>query len=300
MKQYTLEQRLQIIQIFYQNNRSLKGTLRALRPFYGPHNRPSQSTIQRLVKKFESTFTLHNVPVPVKQRKARSEQNIAAASASVEQDPNQSLTRRSQSLGISVTSLWRILRKDLGLHPYKIKLTQELKQLDHFKRRTFVNWAQQQLENDADFHSKIIFSDESHFWLNGFVNKQNMRYWSGNNPHVLHETQLHPEKITVWCGLHAGGVIGPYFFVDDENRHVTVNGNRYRAMLTDYFWHELEGMDLADMWFQQDGATSHTANITIDLLKGKFGERVISRNGPVEWPPRSCDLTPLDYFLWAT
>ena len=53
------------------------------------------------------------------------------------------------------------------------------------------------------------------------------------------------------------------------------------------------------MWFQQDGATSHTARFTIDLLKGKFGERVISRNGPVEWPPRSCDLTPLDFFLWG-
>ena len=53
------------------------------------------------------------------------------------------------------------------------------------------------------------------------------------------------------------------------------------------------------MWFQQDGATSNTALVTIDLLKGKFGERVISRNGPVEWPPRSCDLTPLDFFLWA-
>ena len=50
--------------------------------------------------------------------------------------------------------------------------------------------------------------------------------------------------------------------------------------------------------FQQNGATSHTARVTIKLLKGKFGERVISTNGPVEWPPRSCDLTPLDFFLW--
>ena len=52
------------------------------------------------------------------------------------------------------------------------------------------------------------------------------------------------------------------------------------------------------MWFQQDGATSHTARVTIDLLKVKFDERVISINGPLEWPPRSCDLTPLDFFLW--
>ncbi|GFT74508.1 hypothetical protein TNCV_540021 [Trichonephila clavipes] len=28
-------------------------------------------------------------------------------------------------------------------------------------------------------------------------------------------------------------------------------------------------------------------------------DRLISRFGPVNWPPRSCDLTPLDYFLWC-
>ncbi|GFX18259.1 hypothetical protein TNCV_4305601 [Trichonephila clavipes] len=38
---------------------------------------------------------------------------------------------------------------------------------------------------------------------------------------------------------------------------------------------------------------------TIDLLKDTFGDCLISRFGPVNWPPRSCDLTPLDYFLWG-
>ncbi|GFU65254.1 transposable element Tc3 transposase [Trichonephila clavipes] len=53
-----------------------------------------------------------------------------------------------------------------------------------------------------------------------------------------------------------------------------------------------------ELWFQQDGATCHTARATIDLLNNTFGDRLISRFGPVNWPPRSCDLTPLDYFLW--
>ena len=75
----------------------------------------------------------------------------------------------------------------------------------------FVNWAEQQLEDDPDFHQKIIFSDEAPFWLNGFVNKQNMSYWSGSNPHVLHESSLHPEKITV---------------------------------ITEYFWPDMDDMDL--------------------------------------------------------
>ena len=56
---------------------------------------------------------------------------------------------------------------------------------------------------------------------------------------------------------------------------------------------------MEDMWWQQDGATSHTVNVSINLLETKFGERVILRNGPVGWPPVSCDLTPLDYFLWG-
>ena len=87
--------------------------------------------------------------------------------------------------------------------------------------------------------------------------------------------------------------------MDKNDRHVTVNGERYRAIFEDYLWSELDELDINDMRFQQDGATSHTARVTIDLLKGKFGERVISRNGPVKWPPRSWDLTPLDFFLWG-
>ena len=47
----------------------------------------------------------------------------------------------------------------------------------------------------------------------------------------------------------AGGVMGPYFFRDDQDRHVSVNGNRYRSMITEYFWHQLDDMDLEDMWF---------------------------------------------------
>ncbi|GFW27099.1 DUF4817 domain-containing protein [Trichonephila clavipes] len=54
-----------------------------------------------------------------------------------------------------------------------------------------------------------------------------------------------------------------------------------------------------ELWFQQDGATCHTARTTINLLKDTFGDHLISRFGPVNWPPRSCDLTPLDYFLWG-
>ncbi|GFX58180.1 DUF4817 domain-containing protein [Trichonephila clavipes] len=55
--------------------------------------------------------------------------------------------------------------------------------------------------------SRILFSDEAHFWLNGYVNKQNCRIWSEADPQVYVETPLHPEKLTVWCALWAGGIL---------------------------------------------------------------------------------------------
>ncbi|GFW39363.1 putative transposable element [Trichonephila clavipes] len=119
------------------------------------------------------------------------------------------------------------------------------------------------------------------------------------NPQVYVKTPLHPEKLTVWCALWAGGIIGPYFFENDEGHNVTVNGDRYRAMITNFFFPELNNHDVQELWFQQDGATCHRARATIDLLKDTFGDLLISRFGPVNWPPRCCDLTPLDYFLWA-
>ncbi|GFX17853.1 DUF4817 domain-containing protein [Trichonephila clavipes] len=105
------------------------------------------------------------------------------------------------------------------------------------------------------------------------------------------------KKLTVWCTLWAGGIIGPYFFKNDEGHNVTVNGDRYRAMITNFFIPELNHHDVQELWFQQDGATCHTARATIDLLKDTFGDRLISHFGPVNWLPRYCDLTSLDYFL---
>jgi hypothetical protein len=48
------------------------------------------------------------------------------------------------------------------------------------------------------------------------------------------EKQMHPQRVTVWCGLWAGGVIGPYFFEDEDGNAETVNGDRYRNMIS-YF-----------------------------------------------------------------
>jgi hypothetical protein len=56
-------------------------------------------------------------------------------------------------------------------------------------------------------------------------------------------------------------------------------------------------LDEHDCWFQQGGATCHTADETINMLRGLFGDRLISKN---IWPPHSHDLTPPDFFYGVT
>ncbi|GFW09478.1 uncharacterized protein TNCV_3995851 [Trichonephila clavipes] len=132
-----------------------------------------------------------------------------------------------------------------------LKLPETLGPNSKFKydeaRRRFVEWAQNEIAVVPDFHKRIFFSDEAHFWLNGYVNKQNCHIWSEANPQVYVETPLHPEKLTVSCALWAGGIIGPYFFKNDECHNVTVNGDRYRAMITNFFIPELNTHDVQEL-----------------------------------------------------
>jgi len=123
MASYTIEQHIQTIGLYYQNNCSMVQTLRALRSFYGL----SKSTLQRLVVKFEATGSVNNQPILARQRNVRSAENIAAVRDSVQENPRQSIHCRAKELGLSQASTLQILRSDLGLHPYKIQLIQELK-----------------------------------------------------------------------------------------------------------------------------------------------------------------------------
>ena len=63
---------------------------------------------------------------------------------------------------------------------------------------------------------------------------------------------------------------------------------------------KIEEEDIGNIWFHQDGATCHTAESALDVLLPVFEDRIINRRADVVGPPWSCDLTPLDYYLWGT
>jgi hypothetical protein len=134
------------------------------------------------------------------------------------------------------------------------------------------------------------------------VNKQNFRYRAAENPRELHARPLHSQKVTVWCTLSSIRVIEPYFF-EEGGVTVTVNANPYCNMLENCLRPKIdecgEEHNLEDFWFQEDGATSHTARRPHAILKEVFPGRVVSLHEAVQWPPRSPDLSLCDFFLWG-
>ena len=70
-------------------------------------------------------------------------------------------------------------------------------------------------------------------------------------------------------------------------------------MLREFLFRKIEEEGIGNIWFQQVGAMRHTIEATLDVLRPVFEDRIISRRADVVWPPRSCDLIPLDYYLWG-
>ena len=113
----------------------------------------------------------------------------------------------------------------------------------------------------------IIFSDEAHFDLGGCANKQNYHIWGTENPYAYFEKPKHPKRVTVWYGFWSRRIIGSFFFEIEQVVAGTVDGDRYRAILNEFLFTKIEVEDIDNIWFQQDGATCHTAEATIDVLR---------------------------------
>lgn len=183
------------------------------------------------------------------------------------------------------------------MHPYRPDLVQKLVPGDYNRRLTFIAWFMMQLHDEPDFLRFICWTDESKFTNNGIINKQNNRYWADHNPYWTTDTNHQTVWGTnVWCGLLDGRLLGPYFYDG------TLTGRRYLKFLTDVLPIYMDDIPLesrTNLFFQQDGAPAHNAIVVREYLQNKFGNRWMGTYGAVAWPPRSPDLTPLDFFLWG-
>jgi transposase len=287
MQRYSTEHRKCILEEYFKSG-SYRDAKQILAQRFPAAHSPSKSTILRLVQKFRKTGSVRdNLKNPGTPR-VLTGQKMTEIQGEIFQNPHISLRRLSQKVDVSYETARKALRRHLGMFPYKVTCVHELLAPDFEHRLFFCDWLIEVTDHDPNFLDNCFFSDESWFHLNGYVNSQNMRLWSGENLHPTIQKTLHSQKLGVWAAMSAKRIVVVFF-------DTTVNGEVYRGFI-DQFVGTMTEDEILSAWFQQDGATAHTAKVTLQHLENYFGQRVITRG---LWPARSPDLTPPDFFLWG-
>ena len=305
MAQLSKEQRVFVVKTYYQTKKFI--TVQQLfRQAFPDRNPPTKSTIWKNVQKYENhgTSLNRNAKNSGRRRTVRSNENIDMVQAELENNPD-GISCRENGLGLSSASFNQICRLDLRWHPYRMKRRHELKQADFDRRIAFSQWLINKTRNNPHFLQNLVIGDEAGFAMNGKVSSQNVRKYAprGEAPEFFYDVNESREKLTVWMGLVGNGtIIGPFFFGG------TVNGANYLELLNeqvlpelfDTFIDQFENGHFTRLWWAQDGAPAHRSDEIREFLTEFFQRRIIALHHPREWPPRSPDPTPCDFFCGGT
>jgi len=282
-----------LVKIYYQSGESPTITLRKWKTRNKLHNDPfSINFLKKLIRRFEKTGNV--APGKPSGRPSLKERVPAVQKALKESSASNpygcSSTRKiAQSTGICNKSVHNILTKQLILRPYHISLHQTITEDDKISRVEFASWM---LDNWSKI-DQVLWSDESTFSLDGRINRHNCVIWTEENPHISTTKALHSPWVMVWIGFSTSIMSPPFFF------ETTVTSDSYSYLLINHIIPFLKRKKkFSSTIFQQDGAPAHFSVNVREILNQNFPKRLIGRGLDVKWPPRSPDLSPLDYWLW--
>lgn len=296
MKEYSVQERVDMVLTIGECNENCLLASRVYAQKYPDREHPDKRVFQKLLERFRATgsvaYTKQNKTKPV----ADNEENEFIVLGSVAENPSTSTRKIAREIGLSQSSVCRILRKH-KYHPFHIQMHQNLYGTDFQKRLDFCLWALERVGEENNFFDFVLFTDESTFHNNGLVNRHNFHYYDTENRHLFHTVDRQNRWSTnVWGGIVGEHLIGPYFF------NGYLNGRKFLRFLKEDFLNLLENVPLnirQRMWFQLDGAPAHFKRSVRNYLDRKFPDKWIGRDGPCKWPPRSPDLTSVDFFLWG-
>lgn len=292
---YTNEQLLNLFYFHGQCSRIISRTCRMFNDTY-PDLPPM--TIQKF-KRYESNFlrtgscniSKQSTSFPV----TGNEDNEITVLSYFEANPTASISTAEHDLNLAHSSIHRILRKH-RMHNYKFTTVNFLQPSDNARRLEFCQMLLDHHQHNISFLRNIIWTDETKFSHEGIFNRHNSHYWAQQNPFVTRERCFQIKfSFNVFALLSDNKV--SYCIYDDN-----LTSNQYLRILQTTVADFLDTLPLNrynSCWYQLDGAPAHSSTEVRSYLNEVFGERWIGRGGTYVWPPRSPDLTPLDFYLWG-
>lgn len=175
----------------------------------------------------------------------------------------------------------------------------ELTPEDFPRTMEFANWLLEMQRNNGNLNSTILFTDEAGFTQNGIINSHNSHVWADENPHstIVEHNQHQFQPINIWAEIIGNFLIGSYVL------SARLNGQLYLEFLQNTLQDLLEDLPIEtrrNMYFMHYGAPPHFSVAVREHLSNVYPNCWIGREGPIAWPPRSPNLTPLDFYLWGT
>uniref|UniRef100_A0A2R5L931 Putative transposable element n=1 Tax=Ornithodoros turicata TaxID=34597 RepID=A0A2R5L931_9ACAR len=213
-----------------------------------------------------------------------------------EAHPLASIHEASSQSRVPLSTVWRVAQ-EACLHPSPFQLHQQLQQGDFESRLHYANWLLRTVHQNPQFLSNVMWTEEVNTSRDAQVDLHNAHYWSTTNPRRLRKSH-HQYKwsLKVWCCTCDGTLIAPVFL------HGTLTADRYLNEVlqgpVEQFYANLPLARYGQLWFQHDGAPAQSSSRVRVYLDHAFPNQWVGRFGPVPWPARSPDLTPLDFFLW--
>jgi hypothetical protein len=199
MQRWSEQHRVFAVETFFKTNDSATVTQRVFQHFdIGRNGKvPTRQTILNWVTQFRTTASIVNKKPPGRPRTVRTPENVRRVAHAFQRSLQRSARPHSIALHLTPRTVRRILHEDLKFHPFKIQGVQQLLPRDFKQRSECCRKLLQMIERTPQFLDHLIMSDEAHFHLNGYVNKQNFRYLAAENLHMLHQKPLHSEKVRV-------------------------------------------------------------------------------------------------------
>jgi hypothetical protein len=265
---------------------------------YHERRPPDKNVFQRLDQRMRETGRVDVIHETVgRPRTARTPQVEEAVLQAVEDNPNVSIRGIVRNLNVNYSVVQPVLKSE-AYHPFHYTKVQALSEDDFPLRVNFCRWMLDAINLNPNFQNQIMWTDESTFTRDGIFNMHNHHYWAIENPHVIRRRAFQQRfSVNVWAGIMGDQLVGPYFL---PNR---LNGHNFLNFLRGDFQELQDNLPLVvllnPIWLQLDGAPAHFARPVRQWLNNNYPRRWIGRRGFIAWPPRSCDITPLDFFLWG-